>query len=113
MKYLLPLAALILVSACDTQPAANAPAATATPVPTVTPAMLPPGRKEFTAAWTKACPEAKPVNKALCKSKGMTDSNFTCNFALGDDEYRRNTTERTPRDGQWVLADPATACKAK
>lgn len=114
MKYILPLAALATLAACGSQKTEQpAPTAAATPAAAATPTMPPPRGEEFTAAWAKACPEAKPVNKALCKSKGLADPNFVCDFGLGEDEYRRNTAELAPRDGEWVLADPANACKAQ
>ena len=73
-------------------------------------AISPPRRAELAAAWAMACPDAEPANKGLCKSKGMGDPGFTCDFALGDDEYRRYTAELIQSDGKWVLADPENAC---
>ena len=69
-----------------------------------------PRREEFAAAWAEACTDAEPVGKALCKSKGITDPNFTCDFALGDGEYRRHTAEIMPGEEEWELADPVNAC---
>lgn len=76
----------------------------------VTQTIPPPRREEFATAWAEACPDAEPANKGLCKSKGFGDPDFTCDFALGDGEYRRNTAELTQSDGRWVLVDPETAC---
>lgn len=92
-----------------------------TPAPEVAPAQItaaepaaktvpPPRDEQFAAAWAEACPGAEPANKGLCKSKGLGTSGFTCDFALGDGEYRRHTADLTLEDGQWVLADPENAC---
>lgn len=70
----------------------------------------PPGRDEFIAAWAQACPNVEPAGRALCKSKGLGDPDFTCDFALGDDEYRRHTAELTQAGDKWVLSDPDSAC---
>jgi hypothetical protein len=114
VKHFLPLAAIAILAACGTQQAdETAPAVVATPTADATPTMTPPRREEFTAAWAEACPDAEPVGKALCKSKGLTDPNFTCDFALGDGEYRRHNAELAPQDGKWVLADPANACEVE
>ena len=115
MKALALVAAIAGFTACDSQqPEQPEPARTADIAPTETGVALPPPRREqFAAAWAEACPDAEPVGKALCKSKGLTDPNFTCNYALGDDEYRRHTAELAPGDGEWVLANPANACNAE
>ncbi len=63
----------------------------------------PPGRRP--------APNAQPVNKALCKTKGMGEADFLCDFGLGDDEFRRHNAELAPGDGKWVLADPENACR--
>lgn len=86
-----------------------APEQAATTEP-VSEAISPPRRAELAAAWSEACPDAEPANKGLCKSKGFGDPGFTCDFALGDGEYRRHTAELTQLDGKWVLADPQNAC---
>lgn len=70
----------------------------------------PPRREEFSEAWAEACPDAEPANRGLCKSRGFGDPDFTCDFALGDDEYRRYTAELTRSEGRWVLSDPENAC---
>ena len=74
--------------------------------------LLPPRMDEFATAWAEACPDAEPVGKALCKSKGFGEPNFTCDYALGDDAYRRHTAELMPGEGRWELVDPERACRA-
>ena len=59
----------------------------------------------------RPAPNAQPVNKALCKTKGMGEADFLCDFGLGDDEFRRHNAELAPGDGKWVLADPENACR--
>lgn len=111
IALLLPLFAL---AACSSEPANDSAAApAATPTVTTTPSLSPPRREEFTAAWAKACPEAKPVSTALCKSKGLGDPNFTCEFGVGEDEYRRNTAELTAGEGEWILVNAPAACEAE
>lgn len=103
----------VALAACgsgDTDAPEQAPE-TAITEPT-TPTIPPPRREEFSEAWAQACPDAEPANKGLCKSKGFGDPDFTCDFALGDGEYRRYTAELTQSDGEWVLADPENACRA-
>lgn len=74
-------------------------------------AIAPPGETEFRAAWSEQCdaPEAD-VGSALCKAGGMGADGFSCDFALGDDEYRRNSAELSRSGDRWVLADPESAC---
>ena len=73
-------------------------------------ALAPPGQEDFASAYAEACPEAQPVGSAVCKVAGFGQPNFTCDFALGEDEYRRNTAELAPGEDSWQIAEPATAC---
>lgn len=103
--------ALAGLAACNSAEEA-APVAAETPAEVVEaePSLAPPGAEDFKTAWADACPSAKPVSTALCKSKGLTDPNFECDFGLGEDEYRRNTAELTRGDDSWELADAEQAC---
>lgn len=102
----------MLVAACSSEDPEQARTAEAAgPAPEQERVTLPPPRREeFAAAWAEECPDAEPIGKALCKSKGLVDPNFTCNYGLGDDEYRRHTAELAPGDAKWELVDPAEAC---
>lgn len=110
LGFLVTLTAALL-SACGSE--REEPA---TPEPTTAaaqpeePKLSPPRRAEFADAWSRACPDQEKVGKALCKSKGMADPDFTCDFALGDGEYRRHTAELTPAGDRWDLVNPAKAC---
>ena len=111
MRFAIVVCALA-VAACSSQDEATpeeVPETQATAEP-LTPTIPPPQREELAAAWAEACPEKEPANKGLCKSKGFGDPDFTCDFALGEDEYRRYTAELTTSDGKWVLAEPDKAC---
>jgi hypothetical protein len=114
MKILLPLAALLAVGGCGSQEEAptEPPRADLSTAETIgdNETLPPPRREEFTAAWAQACPDAEPVSTALCKSKGLGDPGFTCDFGLGEDEYRRHTAELLPGDKEWTLVDPDNAC---
>lgn len=115
MRILLPAVALFALAACNAQeetPAEPVPTEAITPAET-TAALPPPRREEFTAAWAEACPEAEPVSTALCKSKGLGEPGFTCDFGLGEDEYRRHTAELEPSGESWALVDPENACKVE
>lgn len=115
MRHFLPVAVVFALAGCGSPEEAQTEAAqTQAAAPAgITESLTPPRREEFTAAWAEACPEAEPVGKALCKSKGMGDPGFTCDFALGEDEYRRNTAELEPRDDRWALVDPENACSVE
>lgn len=110
---LITLLPALFVSACgsrqpeqrDAQPTAASTQASREP------SLAPPRHPEFAAAWSRACPDQEAVGKALCKSNGLADANFTCDFALGDGEYRRHTAELEPGNGRWDLANPDLACE--
>ena len=113
MRILFVTAAVIALSACNSQqPAKPAPSAAPTPTADATPTLPPPDQAAFTAAYAEACPTAKKVSTALCESEGFGKEGFSCHFGLGDDPYRRYTISLKPGDGKWVIADPATACDA-
>lgn len=98
------------LAACSQESAP--PAAEETPVAIEAgPTLAPPGEAEFKAAWSDACHSAEPVSTALCKSKGLTDPGFECDFGLGEDEYRRHAADLTRGQDRWELANAEQACK--
>ncbi len=113
MKRPALMAAIAFLAACNseevTQPQASQAAAFSAAQEQGT--LPPPRGEDFVAAWSEACPDAEPAARALCKANGIADPNFTCDFALGDDEFRRNTAELTRGEGRWELAEPETACE--
>lgn len=111
MRFSIVLGALAL-AACGSseEPAADEATDQAAAPEPIEAAPPPPRREEFSEAWAEACPDAEPASRGLCKSKGFGDPDFTCDFALGDDEYRRYTAELTQSDGEWVLADLENSC---
>ena len=115
MRIFLPIAAAFALAACGSQEEVQSePAQTETVAASnIDEAVPPPRREEFTAAWAEACPEAEPVGKALCKSKGIAEPGFTCDFGLGDDEYRRHTADLDPVEDTWALVDPQNACNVE
>ncbi|QIG55016.1 hypothetical protein G6N82_13425 [Altererythrobacter sp. BO-6] len=106
---LLPLAAL---AACGEQ--------TPAPVPEETPSVeeqiaametiAAPDQKLFAETLAAACPNAKPVNTAVCKRAGLGSEDVVCEYGLGDDEYLRNKATMTVVDDAWAIADPETVC---
>ena len=112
MRSLFVCAALFALAACNSEEPVE-PAPVETPVVEPTPTLPAPGTEAFAAAYAKVCPDAEPVNSAVCKSKGLGETGFICDFALGDDEYRRNTAELSPGEGEWILSDAENACTAE
>lgn len=112
---ILIFAACGMLAACD---AAQAPApdnsdAPPASVPAAMPKISPPGEAEFRAAWSAACgADAGDIGSAVCKAQALGADGFACDFALGDDEYRRYAADLARDGDSWVLADPAAACKA-
>ena len=109
--FLLPLFAL---AACSGEPAAEpTPAATtAAPAPVATPSIKAPDQALFTELYAAACPEAKPVNTAVCKRAGMGSNEVNCDYGLGEDEYLRNKATLTAADGAWTIKDADATCEA-
>ncbi|WP_126171854.1 hypothetical protein [Altericroceibacterium xinjiangense] len=113
MKMLFACGMLAVLAACSEaqetpEPVAVTPVATAPAAPKLSP----PDEAVFTTAFAEACPEAPEVSTALCKSLGFGEEGFTCNYGLGEDEYRRNTATLVPEDGVWTLDDPEKTCAA-
>lgn len=111
IRYSIAVLALA-IAACGEEPEAEA-VVLPEPVPTVaaTPSLSPPTQDTFAAAFAEACPEAKPVNTSLCKSRGMGSNMFVCEYGLGEDEYLRHEADLEPQDGEWVIADPEAVCE--
>lgn len=113
MRMMIP-AVFGMLAACGT---AEAPAPDNSEAPaaewTVTPEISPPGEPEFRAAWAAACSaDESDVGSALCKARALGTDGFSCDFALGDDEYRRYSANLTRSGDSWVLADPEASCDA-
>lgn len=110
---LLVLSALALAACGD---AAPEPVAEETPtveeqlaaVETITA----PDQDLFAAALAATCPDAQPVNTAVCKRLGIGSDDVLCEYGLGNDEYLRNKATLTPSEGEWTIADPETVCAA-
>lgn len=119
MKPVLPLSllptavgplALLLLAGCGEEPAAQ-PAATQAPVAApATPSLPAPDEEIFAAAFAAACPEAEPVAVSSCRSLGLGESDFSCEYGLGEDEVLRHDATLTPAEGEWTLVDPETVC---
>ncbi len=114
MRKILVCATLAALAACNSPETAEpAPVeTTAVVAPPVEPTMPPPDEAAFAAAYAEGCPGALAVSTSLCKSKGMGEEGFLCDYGLGKDEYRRNKAELLPGDGKWVLAEPEKICAA-
>jgi len=116
MKSLFACAALLALAACNSEEAAEAPAAeaptAAASVGPVKPSMPAPDEETFAAAYAEACTAAPKVSTSLCKSAGFGKEGFVCEYGLGDDEYRRNSATLMPEDGKWVLAEADKICAA-
>jgi hypothetical protein len=115
IALLLPLfASASLLAACSSEPAAEptADATTAAPAPVVKPSLPAPDQALFTGLFAEACPEAKPVNTAVCRRAGMGSSEVNCEFGLGEDEYLRNKATLVAGESAWTLKDPAALCTA-
>lgn len=103
---------LAALTACGERDETPAPVATQAPAPVVTPSLPAPDQALFTSLYAEACPEAKPVGKAVCLRAGMGSSEVNCEYALGDDEYLRNKATLVAVDGAWTVKDAAAVCEA-
>jgi hypothetical protein len=99
---------LLALAACSSEPAAEP---TAVPVPAATPSLPAPDQALFTRLHAEACPEAKPVNTAVCKRAGFGSEEVICEYGLGDDEYLRNKATLVPAEEEWALKDAAAICE--
>lgn len=104
----LPLFAL---AACSGEPATE-PTPAATPAPVVTPSLPAPDQALFTRVLAEACPEAEPVNTAVCRRAGLGSTEVNCEFGLGEDEYLRNKATLVAGESAWTLKDPEAICAA-
>lgn len=111
MRILIPAAFAVLAACGPAEAPAPAPSEAPPAEWTVTPEISPPGEAEFRAAWSDQCdaPESD-VGSALCKASALGADGFSCDFALGDDEYRRYSADLARSGNRWVLADPEAAC---
>ena len=112
IAFLLPLfASAALLAACSGEPAEPAAKAT-TPAPATKPSLPAPDQALFTKLYAEACPEAKPVNTAICKRAGMGSEEVICEYGLGEDKYLRNTATLTAGESAWSLKDAQAVCAA-
>lgn len=111
MTKLACLLPLIALAACSQEPE-PAPAVPATPAAVVTPSLPAPDQALFTQLYAAACPDAKPVGKALCKRAGMGSQEVNCEYALGEDEYLRNTATLVAGEDAWAIKDAPAVCAA-
>lgn len=94
MRILLP-AAFGVLAACGPAeaPGADQPMAPAAQQASA-PNLSPPGEAEFRAAWSDQCDASEAdVGSALCRAAGLGADGCRCDFALGEDEYRRYSAE--------------------
>lgn len=114
MKKLFVCVALAALAACGSQaapePEPTPTAAVAAPV--IEPTLPAPDEAVFAEVYAEACPDAPKVSTSLCRSLGMGQKGFNCDYGLGDDEYRRNKATLEPGDGKWTLVDPENTCTA-
>jgi hypothetical protein len=114
VKKIVACLILATLAACGSQEA-NEPAPTPTAAavaPPVEPSLPAPDTAVFAAALADACPDAKPVTTALCKSLGLGKEGFTCEYGTGDDDRRPYTASLVPGEGKWTIANPENACAA-
>jgi hypothetical protein len=106
------LLASLALAACGEPSAQPAPVETpvaAAPEPTE-PALPAPDQAIFSEAFTKACPNAESIAIASCRSMGLGEKDFMCEYGLGDDKNLRHKATLTPGDGEWTVADAETTC---
>lgn len=112
MNKLLALPLLLTLIACGEEPApAPQPAPTAT-VASPTANLPPPALEVFSEVYAAACPDAPPVNVAVCRRAGLGSPEVVCEYGLGEDEYLRNRATLVAADGAWTLSNPAEVCAA-
>ena len=110
MKKLALILPLFALAACG-QEAAEAPAPAETvAAPEPVESLAAPDQAYFTEKYAEQCPDAEPVNTAVCRRAGMGSPDVVCEFGLGEDEYLRNEATLTAGDGDWVFADPEQVC---
>jgi len=104
-------AAALTLGACS-EPSAQ-PAPVETPVAAAEPtepALPAPDQEIFSTAFAAACPAAKTVAIASCRSMGLGQADFVCEYGLGEDNNLRHKATLAPGDGEWTIADPETTC---
>ena len=111
VTFLPLIAAVGVLAACSAEPTAE-PTPTTAPEPVATASLKAPDQALFTQLYAEACPDAKPVGKAVCLRAGMGSSEVNCDYALGDDEFLRNKATLVAGDGSWSLKDAPALCEA-
>ncbi len=110
MKKFAPLSLLsvLALAACGSEPA-PAPEPTETVAPEPVSTLAPADEALFKELFAETCPDAEPVNTAVCR-RAMGADTASCEFGLGDDEFLRNDATLSVVDDGWVLSDPETVC---
>jgi curli biogenesis system outer membrane secretion channel CsgG len=105
-------AATLVLTGCGDSAAEPAPVETpvAAAAEPTTPALPAPDEAIFSEAFAAACPNAKSVAISSCRSMGLGQSDFVCEYGLGEDEHLRHKATLTPGDGEWTVADAEKTC---
>ena len=108
MKKITLLLPLFALAACAEEPA---PEPVEAPVAEPTSSLPAPDQALFTALLAETCPDAEPVNTAVCR-RGMGAEQAECDYGLGDDEFLRNdATIAVDETGEgWMIVDPEAVC---
>jgi hypothetical protein len=115
MRSLIVCAALVALTACNSQQPPTAQAqetAAAAPAKPVEPSMAPPDEAVFAQAYAAACTGAPAVSTSICKSAGFGKTGFVCDYGLGEEQHPHHNTTLVPEDGKWVLSEPEKTCAA-
>ena len=108
MKKIALFLPLFALAACGEEPAPE-PVETAVAEPA--PVLAAPDQELFTTLLAEACPDAEPVNTAVCR-RAMGSEEAVCEYGLGDDEFLRNdATIVVDESGEnWMIADAESVC---
>ncbi|MDE1466346.1 hypothetical protein [Aurantiacibacter sp. D1-12] len=109
MKKFTPLLLPILaLAACGEEPAPE-PVETVAPEPVVE--LAAPDQALFTELLANACPNAEPVNTAICR-RAMGSDEALCEYGLGEDEFLRNDATIAVDDTgeNWMIVDAEAVC---
>ncbi len=101
----------LVVAGCSEEVAeAPAPAETTAMSEASESTLHPPDREKFAERFAAACPAAPAISTAICRAKGMGSHDFTCDYGLGEDEYRRHKAILHEVDGEWEIENAEQVC---